>query len=147
MRKYKFQYLIILVFIISLFFNAITVSDYNGIIKYNAGELLLSGFFAFFGGGIFETIIWSANPLFLKSIIISRKYPQVAILFSTLSFGLSLSFLFWKEILVSESGRTGKIIEFNFGYWIWIMSILLLNLYNIYSIIIGTKNKTLFKKS
>lgn len=147
MKKYKFQILIIFIFIISLFFNAITVSDYNMNIKYNGVELFLSGFFAFFGGGIFETIIWSANPLFLNSIIFSKKYPQIAILFSTLSFGLSLSFLFWKEILVSESGRTGKIIEFNFGYWIWVMSILLLNLYNIYSIIIRTKNKTLFKNS
>ncbi|WP_379964215.1 hypothetical protein [Epilithonimonas sp. UC225_85] len=147
MKKYKFQVLIIVIFIISLFFNAIIVSDYNGSIKYNGGELLLSGFFAFLGGGIFETIIWTANPLFLNSIIFSRKYPQIAILFSILSFGLSLSFLFWNEILVSENGRMGKIIEFNFGYWIWIMSILLLNLYNIYSIIIKIKNKTLFKKS
>ncbi|WP_133121686.1 hypothetical protein [Chryseobacterium sp. PMSZPI] len=142
-KKYKYQILIIFFFLLSLCFNALVVQDYDGIKKYSGLELFLSGFFAFLGGGIFETLVWSSNILALNSLFFSKKYPQIGILFSFLAFGVSISFIKWNEILVSESGRNGKIIELDSAYWIWIFSILLLNILNLVNLIVkfSTKNK------
>lgn len=128
----KYQIIICLIYITSLFFKAITYKDFDGVKSFSSIEIFLFGFFAFLGGGIFEFLIWLANPLFFVSLISSIKSSnKLSLIFSAISLIISLSFLCWNKIIVSESGRIATIIEYNFGYWIWISAILLLVIYNI----------------
>jgi len=140
-EKYKYQFLIFISFIISLFFNALVVQDYDGIKKFSGFELFLSGFFAFFGGGLLETFIWLANPLALCSLLLSKNHPKIGILLAMISFGIAISFTSFSEILVSENGRNGEIIQIDTSYWIWILSIILLIIYNIWNLIKILKQK------
>lgn len=91
-----------------------------------AFEFFLGGALAFLGGGIFEAIIWSANPLCLIAVIFLFKNNIKAKVLSSIALALAISFRFWKEILASESGSTATIISFEPGYYLWVLSILIL---------------------
>lgn len=88
----------------------------------------LGGGFSFIGGGLFETIIWLANPLSLIAIKHFLKNDPKAVLFSLLASGLAISFSFWNEVLGAESGAMAKIISFELGYYLWLSSILVLTI-------------------
>jgi hypothetical protein len=129
----KVALLSLLIFILSLFFNAFKVKDLGEIRDYKSIEVFLSGPISFLGGGIFEFLIWTANIWFFTSILcIYRKYYLSAILTGFIGLCISGSFLFWKEILAAENGRMGEIYSFEAGYFLWIISILLIFFFSVY---------------
>ena len=114
--------------ILSLTQHAI-ITNFNDEVKIGASiDYFLMGAISFLGGGLFEEIIWLANPLSLWAIILLFKNDRNAILLSFLALGLSVSFFFWTEILGSESGSMARIISFELGYYLWVSSILVLTI-------------------
>jgi hypothetical protein len=126
MRKLKNKVVLLnlLIFIISLFFNAFKVEDMDEIKDYTSIEVFLSGPISFLGGGLFEFLVWTANIWFFTSILcIYRTYYLASILTGCIGFCISGSFLFWKEILAAENGRMGEIYSLEVGYYLWLFSI------------------------
>ncbi|MEJ8590366.1 hypothetical protein JSO54_03845 [Riemerella anatipestifer] len=137
--EYKYQILVFISFIISLFFNAIIVKDYDEIKNFMGIDLFFFGLLSFLGGGILEFLIWTANPIAFCSLLFSKKNPKIGIILSIISFVIAISFTKWNEILVSESGQNGKIISLDVAFWIWITTIFLLIILNIYNLILKLK--------
>lgn len=71
--EYKYQILIFICFIISLFFNTLTVQDCDEIKNYKEIDLFLFGLLSFLGGGILKFLIWMANPIGLASYFSIKK--------------------------------------------------------------------------
>ena len=118
--------IVLSIFGVSLANDAIVVQKIAEKIVQPTINFFLMGSTAILGGGVLEWIIWLANPICLISIIIflyNDKQLKRALKFSFLALLLSGSFYFWKEILISESGATGKIISFENGYYLWFSSI------------------------
>lgn len=113
----------IILLVISLTQQALVVKGSNEI---SALVYFIGGAISIIGGGTFEWIIWWANPLCLISIILFFMNKRNAVIFSLIALLLSLSFLAWNEILISESGTTGKILYLESGYYLWLSSIILL---------------------
>ncbi|WP_421939905.1 hypothetical protein [Pedobacter sp.] len=114
--------------------------------------LLLMGGLAIFGGGLFEWIVWLANPIALSAIIFFIKEtnsivkvdhilpkpmykPNFSQWLSLIAVIIAWSFSLWKEVLAAESGSMGKILSLDPGYWLWVTSLTMLatgiNTYNI----------------
>jgi hypothetical protein len=125
MKSQKIYLLIpLIIFFISLFFNAFRVVDQSKIVDYKSGLILLFGAISFLGGGILEFFIWTENVWFLLALLfLYKKEYLVAFLFSLLALVISLLFAFWKEILVSENGRMGEVYSLEMGYFLWLISI------------------------
>jgi hypothetical protein len=115
------------VFFISLTKNAVTI-NYIEIKTVPSLDYFLMGSTAFLGGGMSEQIIWLANPLSLISIYLLAINKKSAIKLSLSALFLSVSFSSWKEILGAESGATAKIISLEMGYFLWVLSILILTI-------------------
>jgi hypothetical protein len=126
----------LILFVVSLTQTGLSYQDYDGKGIYPSYELFLSGAISFIGGGLFESMIWMANPFYFIGLIYFYKSKKDSLKFSFISLIISTSFILWKEILVSESGRTEKITSLGLGYWLWISSIFVLTI----SIFIDTKN-------
>lgn len=88
--------------------------------------IFLFGATAILGGGLLEWLIWLANPLYFMSIYMLVKGNNMAKITSILSTFVALSFSTWDNILVSTSGRMGKIDTLGAGYWLWVISLALL---------------------
>ena len=99
------------------------LKDYDGIHVMSSISCFLMGSTAILGGGILEWIIWFANPLCLIAIFYIIVDNQKASKISFAALVIALSFSLWKNILISESGRTGKIQSFEIGYYFWVLSI------------------------
>jgi hypothetical protein len=117
----------LLVLGISLSQNAIIV-DYIEIKAASSLDYFFMGSIAFLGGGLFEQIIWLANPLCLLAIRFMIKDDKRAVLLSLIASALAISFYFWTEILSAESGAMAKIISFEVGYYLWVSSIVILTI-------------------
>ena len=107
----------------------------NGEIVHSSFGVLIVGSIAILGGGVLEWIIWLANPISFISIVLflyNDKYLKRALQLNCIALLLSGSFYFWKEILVSECGATGKIISFENGYYLWVASILILLVFQLF---------------
>ncbi|TKC65203.1 hypothetical protein FBD94_01195 [Pedobacter hiemivivus] len=109
-------------------------------------SLLLMGGIAFIGGGLFETLIWIANPIALIAIIrflieSSAVVKTEAILktaipkpkpssywLSALAAVIAWSFSLWNEVLAAESGSMGEILSLEPGYWLWVSSFTMLTI-------------------
>ncbi|MBJ2123963.1 hypothetical protein [Flavobacterium sp. IB48] len=116
----------LLLLFVSLTQDAIVV-NYSGEVRNDSAlGYFLIGAIAFLGGGLFEEIIWLANPLCLLAIIYFLKNNEKAVLLSLIASGLAISFAFWSEILGAESGAMAKIVSFGLGYYLWASSILVL---------------------
>lgn len=113
----------IILLVISLTQQALVVKGSN---DNSALGYFIGGAISIIGGGTFEWIIWWANPLCLISIILFFMNKRNAVIFSFIALLLSLSFLAWNEILISESGTTGKILYLESGYYLWLSSIIVL---------------------
>lgn len=131
----------LITFAISLPQIALKVNDYNGPAEMHSFELFLVGGIAFLGGGIIETVIWLANPLSLIAIIVFFKSDEICKVFSISALILSLIYIYWKKILAAENGRMADIEELCFGYWLWITSILILNIGIFYYFLLDKKHK------
>ena len=121
--------IVLSVFGVSLAYEAIVVQKMEEKIVQPSMNFFLMGSTAILGGGVLEWIIWLANPISLVSIVMflyNDTQLKKASLLSLIALILSSSFYLWKEILVSESGATGKIISFENGYYLWVASIFIL---------------------
>lgn len=69
-------------------------------------------------------ISWLANPALIISYVHhSRGKLKPALYYSLAALLLSLTFLLFREIIVSEAGHTGEITGYGLGYWLWLSSI------------------------
>lgn len=123
----------LLIFIASLFFTAFKVTESKEIRDFSSFELLLIGGISFLGGGILEFFIWSANIWFFISIacFFFEKF-FASIVTGIIALLISVSFLFWNSILVSESGREAPIYSLEIGYFLWLASILFIMCSSVY---------------
>jgi hypothetical protein len=119
-------------FVSSLFFYAFEVKDYDGCVKQEGFALALMGSTAFLVGGILETLVWMANPFFLYSVFYCHLNEKKRRITALAAFLLSSSFFFWKEILVSENGRTAEILYLDKGFYLWWSSIFIFSAYVLY---------------
>ena len=111
--------LLLVVFMIGTFFGFM-------FIKNTIAHWLVGGI-SFLGGGIPETFVWSANFWYLLSLFFTKnkKYKE-AIIFSIIATLISISFMLWKEVLWSESGSTASILSLEIGYFLWVISMIIL---------------------
>lgn len=112
---------------ISLTQNAVKI-DYQGVKLVGSLDYFLMGSTALLGGGLFEQIIWMANPISLYAIILLSKNNRLAIKYSRIAVVLALSFSTWDELLGAESGAMAKILSLELGYYLWVLSIVILTL-------------------
>ncbi|OQP49793.1 hypothetical protein A4H97_28300 [Niastella yeongjuensis] len=110
------------IYMLSFVLPAFTMLDYDGKKSIAGFEAFLTGGLVILGGGLLEWIIWVANPLFMLSIFLRLRGDRRAIVPGIASVLLALSFLFWKDILAAENGRTAVIASRNAGYFLWLIS-------------------------
>ena len=82
------------------------------------------GTISVFLGGCY--IVWIANPLLILSWITITRFPKTSFLFGICALLIALSFLFFDEIQDFETGKIKEIIKYKLGYWIWVLSILII---------------------
>lgn len=100
---------------------------------YKSWETFLIGPISFLGGGLFEFLVWTANIWFFISVIFCyKKYFVISALLAAIAFLIAETFFFWKEILVAENGRMGRIYSLETGYFLWIASIIFLTAGSLY---------------
>lgn len=125
----------ILLYIACLFFSGFYIrtaqQPYGGASLY----LLAMGWLGILGGHF----SWFANPLYFIAIGIRRKRNGLSLVLSIFSLLLALSFLIHNRIITDEGGGTGAITAYGFGYYLWVISILLLVFSNLNTF---TINKT-----
>jgi hypothetical protein len=134
------KYLSISLFIISL---ACPCFDTNKEIGYigQGGSLLLAGilWFMFASPGV----VWLSNPLLLISWLSVGKKPNRSFITSIIAILLAMCFLFYKDIIIDESGsNTTPIIAHKIGYWLWLASMLTMLIGNLYLQLSSTNNQT-----
>ncbi|PKF75481.1 hypothetical protein [Chryseobacterium sp. PMSZPI] len=116
----------IILFIVSLFFTAVYISNNKG--EMPAIDCFLLGW-AESDGGFF---VWLANPLlFISAIALLMQQVKVSTVLSLLAVCLSLSYLFFGEITVDEAGHQYPILSYGLGYYLWVASCLTLFIGNI----------------
>lgn len=143
MRKLNNRLVLItlLIFIVSLFFDAFTIRDMGETINYPSFEVFLVGPISFLGGAGREFLTWTANVWFLVSIVcVVRKCYLISIISGLIAFLIAGSFIFCEEVLAAENGRTAEIINLNAGYFIWLTSILSIIFSSVYLKITKKKN-------
>jgi hypothetical protein len=113
-----------LVFLSSLTQIAIASNDLEDRTLSGLAVLLMGGTVVL-GGGLLEWLIWLANPLYFVSIYLLIKGNSKAKATSIIATFVALSFSTWDNILVSTSGRTGKIDTLGTGYWLWVSSLVI----------------------
>lgn len=123
--KYFTVVLSLTVFVISLTKNAVTI-DYQKITTVPSFDYFFMGSTALLGGGLLEEIIWLANPLCMVSIFLLVYNNKTAKVLSFIALALAVSFSTWKEILGAESGAMARIVALESGYYLWILSIVIL---------------------
>ena len=134
--------LCLIVFIISLTQVAFKITDFDGSAEMPSYQLFLVGSIAFLGGGLIETMIWLVNPISLIAILYFLKADEICKVFSIAALLLSLTYIFWKKILIAENGRMADINSLCLGYWLWISSVVILNFGIFYSFKQLKKTKT-----
>ncbi len=126
MKKQKIILLTIsvLLFVISLTQPAFYIdrSDYDAWSN-PVGIIFIGWLGAIIGRG--SALVWFANPLILTSWILILKSERIAIISGILAALLSISFLFFDEVVASEAPTYSLITEYKLGYWLWLSSICL----------------------
>jgi hypothetical protein len=116
----------VFLFIISLTQDAYTYRDHEGLTAFSSMEALLMGSTAILAGGLLEWLIWLTNPLYIIGTVLFLSDNKISIKFINVAAVLAISFALWTEVLVSESGQKGTIVYKEFGYWFWLMSIIVM---------------------
>ncbi len=119
-------YLSVGLFLFSLTRPAFVVNDGRALESSNSFLYFIIGGIAILGGGTSEFLVWLANPLYFIALFLLFKNKKGSIFFIIIANLLAISFSRWKEILISESGSTGKIISFCSGYYLWVASMIVL---------------------
>lgn len=137
-------------FIVSLPLVAFIYESNKGIERPKGYEVFLMGGTAILGGGLLEWLTWLGNPIALFALYYFRrasksdtpsairlKAKKRSLWMATIAMSLALSFRCWKEVLKSESGSTGRILSFEWGYYFWAAAMVVLclgiNCYFLYS--------------
>ena len=122
----------ILLFVISLACPTFCTS--SGCDGFGGGlvDLAIGWMGAFLGGSVY--LAWLANPFFLIAIFTNKNSPGLSIVMSISAFIMGLNFLREGEVFLNEAGHNGHIISFQIGYWLWVMSFLLMSVASILSI-------------
>jgi len=76
--------------------------------------------------GFFSCIAWLANPLFIFGVILFLRNKKIAVFVGLLAILCAGSFLWARTIPLGESGMEATITEYKAGYWIWLASIVFL---------------------
>src|SRR4051812_36830560 len=112
-----------LIYIASFVFPVFTVTDYDGRhTTYGIGAFFM-GAISMLGGGLLEWLTWLANPLFFLSVVLRRRQKKIALVVGWIATFIALSFSFWTEILAAENGRMAPIEDKGFGYFLWVLSL------------------------
>jgi hypothetical protein len=91
---------------------------------------LISGIFGLLGG----YFCWLANPVIIAVWVAARnRKPGVVILGALLACGLCLSFLGLHSILVDEAGNHARIVGLGLGFWLWLLTPLLMIFHGLFS--------------
>lgn len=138
--KKPFLIISILLYLISLTQDAFYVDNINHDAWSNSLVLLLVGWIGAIMGG-YAALTWFANPLIFFSWLFFLKNVRVSFCLSLCSFILSISFLFFDNVITSEAPTFSKITSYEIGYWIWLLSILLIFLGSSIILILENKNK------
>lgn len=142
----KFKYLknglilfSLVLFIFSLFQPAFFIDRKDSDAYSDSLFLFALGWMSFLGGGFIPFLIWLANPLYLLSLFLVKKKSKYGITTISISIILAIIFANLNEILTSESGSTSKITELGNGYYLWLLSFVVLAIPSV--LILLTKNK------
>ncbi|MFK7049096.1 hypothetical protein FLACOL_01838 [Flavobacterium columnare] len=112
----------LILLLMSLTQNAYYIAEMKDSIGSFGLTSFLLGWFDIFGPGI----SWLANPLLIISwIVLIFKNSKISLYLSFMAVVFSLSFLFFKEIIVNEAGEKSEIIVYGNGYWLWLSSCVL----------------------
>lgn len=109
-------------FLLSLCFTPFFVSDVQRPYGDPAISLLAMGWLGVIGGHF----SWFANPLYLIAVIYRNKNHQLAFFYTFLSLLFAMSFLLHKQILVDEGGGSQFITSYGYGYFLWLLSIVIM---------------------
>ena len=82
--------------------------------------VLISGCLGFFMCPAAYT--WLANPLLLASWININKKGNASLIGSSIATLLTISFLFFHQVIVNEGGNYDNITGYKLGYWLWMAS-------------------------
>lgn len=100
---------------------------------YGAGlHCLFMGALGVFFGGAF--LSWLANPLLFISWLSFKNKIKTSMISSLLALSIGLYFLSFDEIMVNEAGQYKTITDYKLGYWLWILSMVILLIGNIFRI-------------
>lgn len=72
-------------------------------------------------------VTWLANHAIFFAWFFSIREPKIFLVFSSLALAIGLNFMFFDEILRSEAGHYEKIISYQIGYYLWILSFLIMS--------------------
>lgn len=112
----------IALYILSMFFTPFYVANPKADIYSNSFFILLSGWMAVLGGGLFLTLIWLANPLYIFGTFLVLNKEKFAVIPVTLSLLLAIYFTTLDSVMDGESGKTTSITELGAGFYLWISS-------------------------
>ena len=87
--------------------------------------LLLLGWMGFLGGSI-ESLLWIANPIYFLTIITYIKNKSISKFTGWIAVALAFAFYLIPDIMTSESGRREKIVSYENGYKLWLISMIVL---------------------
>lgn len=103
-----------------------TCEYFSGILNLIFGSL---GVFMFH----FPAFPWLANPiLFASWSLLYRGKTKRSFQLSIIAFMLMLSFLLVDEIIDNEGGTNAKVLSYQLGYWLWLMSSFIILIGNIF---------------
>ncbi len=125
----------IALYILSMFFTPFYVANPKADIYSNSFFMLLSGWMAVLGGGLFLTLIWLANPLYFFGGFLILNKEKFAVVPVTAALLLALYFTTLDSVMDGESGKTTAITQLGAGFYLWISSFIVLfiasiNLFN-----------------
>jgi len=127
LQQYRKRLFIVslVIFVICLTQHAFFIdrSDYDG--WSSPIGLILVGWLPLLSGEA-SALSWLANPLLLFSWISLFKLPKATLWTSLAALLLGLSFLSVEEIMSSEAPTYSKVTEIKAGYWLWLLSMLVL---------------------
>ena len=112
----------IALYILSMFFTPFYVANKKADIYSNSFYMLLSGWMAVLGGGLFLTVIWLANPLYFFGGFLVLNKEKFAVVPVTLSLLLAIYFTTLDSVIDGESGKTTAITQLGAGFYLWISS-------------------------
>jgi uncharacterized membrane protein len=90
--------------------------------------LALGGFGMLNGGA---ALAWLANPLLITSWIITRKVTNASLFISLGAMLIAFSFLLFDQVLANENGGKQTITSIETGYWLWLISIVIMFFLNV----------------